>query len=126
MFIGPHLLLPADKARHVGEAVAMVVAETLAQALDGAEAVEVDYEVLPAVADPAQAQEKSAPQIHEVAPGNTIYQWHLGDAKAVEQAFKSAAHVTKLRALQARLAQARAALRANAPIEAEADQATAA
>ncbi|MBV9970726.1 MAG: xanthine dehydrogenase family protein molybdopterin-binding subunit, partial [Xanthobacteraceae bacterium] len=47
VFIGPHMLLPADKARHVGEAVAMVVAETLAEALDAAEAVEVDYEVLP-------------------------------------------------------------------------------
>ncbi len=50
VFIGPHALLPADKARHVGEAVAMVVAETEAQALDAAEAVEVDYEELPFVA----------------------------------------------------------------------------
>ncbi|MGZ5844493.1 MAG: xanthine dehydrogenase family protein molybdopterin-binding subunit, partial [Xanthobacteraceae bacterium] len=49
VFIGPHMLLPADKARHVGEAVAMVVAETPALALDAAEAVEVDYEVLPGV-----------------------------------------------------------------------------
>src|SRR5215475_4146492 len=48
-FFGPHMLLPADKARHVGEAVAMVVAETLAQALDAAEAVAVDYAVLPHV-----------------------------------------------------------------------------
>src|SRR5215472_12652309 len=49
LFIGPHLLLPADKARHVGEAVAMVVAETVAQALDAAECVDVDYDVLPGV-----------------------------------------------------------------------------
>src|SRR5580692_11421378 len=49
IFIGPHMLLPADKARHVGEAVAMVVAETQAQALHAAEAVAVDYEVLPFV-----------------------------------------------------------------------------
>src|SRR5262249_27248939 len=49
-FIGPHMLLPADKARHVGEAVVLVVAETQAQALDAAEAVSVDYEVLPHVA----------------------------------------------------------------------------
>src|ERR1039457_4103408 len=49
IFIGPHLLLPADKARHVGEAVAMVVTETKAQALDAAEAVEVVYDELPFV-----------------------------------------------------------------------------
>ncbi len=49
VFIGPHMLLPADKTRHVGEAVAMVVAETVPQALDAAEAINVDYEVLPGV-----------------------------------------------------------------------------
>ena len=49
VFVGPHMLLPADKARHVGEAVAMVVAETRAQAMDAAEAVEVEYEELPFV-----------------------------------------------------------------------------
>ena len=61
-----------------------------------AEQVKVDYAVLPAVADPAQAQAKGAPQIHEIAPDNTIYQWHLGDPKAVEAAFRAAKHVTKL------------------------------
>ena len=70
-------------------AVAVVIAETLAQAQDAAEKVKVDYEVLPAVADPAKAQSR-APQIHEVAPKNTIYQWHLGDAKAVDAAFTGA------------------------------------
>ena len=59
--------------------------------------------VLPAVADPAAAQKKGAPQIHEVAPSNTIYQWHLGDAKAVDAAFKSAKHVTKLDIVNNRL-----------------------
>jgi carbon-monoxide dehydrogenase large subunit len=49
MFIGPHLLLPVDKARHVGEALAMAVAETMVQALDAAEAVKIEYEVLPSV-----------------------------------------------------------------------------
>ena len=52
--------------------------------------------MLPAVTDPAKAQENGAPQIHEVAPRNTIYQWHLGDPKAGEAAFKAAKHVTKL------------------------------
>src|SRR5882757_4599146 len=61
VFIGPHLLLPADKARHVGEAVAMVVAETLAQALDAAEAVDVAYEVLPGVYHSEDAMRPGAP-----------------------------------------------------------------
>src|SRR5262249_34661368 len=61
VFIGPHLLLPVDKARHVGEAVAMVVAETVAQALDAAEAVEVDYEVLPGVYHSEAAMLSDAP-----------------------------------------------------------------
>ena len=54
VFIGPHMLLPADKARHVGEAVAMVVAETRAQAMDAAEAVEIEYEELPASPAPTR------------------------------------------------------------------------
>src|SRR5882672_11810198 len=61
VFIGPHLLLPTDKARHVGEAVAMVVAETKAQALDAAEAVEVDYEELPFVTLSEDAIKPGAP-----------------------------------------------------------------
>src|SRR5580692_10228889 len=63
VFIGPHLLLPADKARHVGEAVAMVVAQTLTQALDAAEAVEVDYEELAWVAASEAALAPGAPAI---------------------------------------------------------------
>ena len=81
----------------------MVIAETLEAARDAAEKIEVDYEVLPAVVDPAKAPGEGAPQIHEVAPRNTIYQWHLGDAKAVDAAFKSAAHVTKLDIVNNRL-----------------------
>ena len=73
-----------------------ILAETLAQARDAAEKVTVDYELLPAVTDPAKAQTDGAPQIHEVASRNTIYQWHLGDQKAAEAAFKSAKHVTRL------------------------------
>ncbi len=61
IFIGPHMLLPADKARHVGEAVAMVVAETPSQALDAAEAVTVEYEVLPGVYHSEDAHESRRP-----------------------------------------------------------------
>ena len=103
MKMAPHPAIARDKACFVGDPVAVVVAETLEAARDAAEKVKVDYEVLPAVADPAKAQAKGAPQIHEVAPRNTIYQWHLGDAKAVDQAFKSAAHVTRLEIVNNRL-----------------------
>ncbi len=103
MKMAPHPALALDKARHVGDAVAVVVAETLAQARDAAEKVKVDYGVLPAVADPAAAQKPGAPQIHEIAAQNTIYQWHLGDHKAVDAAFKSAKHVTKLNIVNNRL-----------------------
>jgi carbon-monoxide dehydrogenase large subunit len=96
MKMAPHPALAHGKACHVGDPVAVVVAETLSEAKDAAEKVKCDFEVLPAVTDPAKAQTEGAPQIHEVAPANTIYQWHLGDAKAVEAAFKSADHVTKL------------------------------
>jgi carbon-monoxide dehydrogenase large subunit len=101
MKMAPHPALASDKACYVGDPVAVVIAETLAQGRDAAEKVKVDYEVLPAVADPAKAQ--SAPQIHEVAPKNTIYQWHIGDAKAVDAAFKSAKHVTRLDIVNNRL-----------------------
>src|SRR6185503_17448122 len=80
MKMSAHPAIAAGKACYVGDPVAVVVAETMAAARDAAEKVQVDYEVLPAVTDPAKAQ--SQPAIHEVAPKNTIYQWHLGDAKA--------------------------------------------
>src|SRR5437016_5322902 len=67
IFIGPHLLLPVDKARHVGEAVAMVVAKTVSQALDAAEAVALDYEALPWNTDPEAAFTGSAPAIWDEA-----------------------------------------------------------
>jgi aerobic carbon-monoxide dehydrogenase large subunit len=103
MKMAAHPALASGKACHVGDPVAVVVAETLAQAKDAAEKVHCDFEVLPAVVDPAKAQAKGAPQIHDVAPHNTIYRWHLGDAKAVDAAFKSAKHVTRLDILNNRL-----------------------
>jgi carbon-monoxide dehydrogenase large subunit len=104
MKMSAHPALANGKANHVGDAVAVVIAETLSQARDASEKIKVDYEVLPAVADLAMAQKQDAPQIHDVAPNNTIYQWHLGDPKAVEVAFKSAKHVTKLDIVNNRLA----------------------
>ena len=103
MKMAAHPALAVGKACHVGDSVAVVIAETLAQARDAAEKVKIDYAVLSAVADPAAAQKQGAPLIHDIAPGNTIYQWHLGDAKAVDAAFKAAKHVTKLDIVNNRL-----------------------
>ena len=103
MKMSAHPAIANVKACHVGDAVAVVIAETLAQAKDAAEKVKVDYEVLPSVSDPAKAQAKGAPLIHEIAPHNTIYQWHLGDQKATEAAIKAAKHVTKLHFINNRL-----------------------
>jgi carbon-monoxide dehydrogenase large subunit len=91
-----HPCLAQGKALHVGDQVAVVVAETQEQARDAAELVEVDYEVLPAVADAGKARAKGAPQLHDIAPDNTCYVWAIGDKAAVDAAFAKAAHVTKL------------------------------
>jgi len=103
MKMAPHPALATGKACYVGDPVAVVIAETLAQAKDAAEAIAVDYAPLPAVVDCAKAQAKGAPLIHEMAPGNAIYQWHLGDAKAVEAAVRAAKHVTSLDIVNNRL-----------------------
>src|SRR5690349_15835998 len=103
MKMAPHPALANGKVNHVGDAVAVVIAETKALGRDAAEKVKVDYDVLPAVADPAKAQDRGAPQIHADIANNTIYQWHLGDAKATEAAFKNAKHVTKLDIVNNRL-----------------------
>jgi carbon-monoxide dehydrogenase large subunit len=103
MKMGAHPAIAADKVRCVGDAVAVVLADTLQQARDAAEKVKVDYGVLPSVVDPAKAQAKGAPQIHDVAPNNTIYEWHLGDKAATDAAFASAKHVTRLDIINNRL-----------------------
>jgi carbon-monoxide dehydrogenase large subunit len=103
MKMAPHPALASGKACHVGDPVAVVIANSLADARDAAELVKVDYEVLPAVADPAKAQGSGAPQIHELAPNNTIYQWHLGDQQGTDAAFKSAKHVTRIDLINNRL-----------------------
>ena len=90
----PYPPLAQGKVRHVGERVAVVIAETPAQARDAAELVEVDYQPLPAVVNAAKAAKGTA--LHEIAPDNTCYVWALGDKSAVEAAFGRAAHVTKL------------------------------
>jgi carbon-monoxide dehydrogenase large subunit len=93
VFIGPHLLLPTDKARHVGEAVAMVVAETKTKALDAAEAVEVDYEVLPFVTHSEDAMAAGAPAVWDEVKDNIAVDTWFGNRAATDKAFASAEHV---------------------------------
>jgi carbon-monoxide dehydrogenase large subunit len=102
MKMAPHPALAAGKVNHVGDAVAVVIAATQAQGRDAAEKVKVEYEALTSVTDPAKAQ--SGPQIHDIAPKNTIYEWSLGDAKAANAAFARAKHITKLDIVNNRLA----------------------
>ncbi|MBV9630704.1 MAG: xanthine dehydrogenase family protein molybdopterin-binding subunit [Xanthobacteraceae bacterium] len=103
MKMAPHPALAVGKACHVGDPVAVVVADTLAQAKDAAEKINVDYEILPAVVDPTKAAGKGAPLIHDAAPNNTIYNWHIGDHDATAAAFRGAKHVTKLEFVNNRL-----------------------
>ena len=95
MFAGPHMLLPADKARHVGEAVAMVVAETRAQAMDAAEMVEVEYEVLPLVIHSEDALAPDAPAVWDEVRDNVLVDSKFGDQAKTDRAFAAAAHVVK-------------------------------
>jgi len=92
----PYPALATDRVRHVGQPVAMVIAETLAQARDAAERVHVDYAPLPAVVTARDALADGAPLLSEDIPGNIVLQWETGDADATERAFAAAAHVTRL------------------------------
>ena len=100
----PHPLLARTKALHVGDGIAVVIAETQAQAKDAAAMVEVEYEELPAVTDISEALKDGAPQLHDGVPNNKIFDWELGSGlDAVDSALASAAHVTKLDIVNQRL-----------------------
>jgi len=99
----PHPCLAQGKVRYVGDHVAVVIAETAAQAKDAAERVEVDYETLPAVVRPETARKPGTAAVHDIAPDNTCYVWSLGDKAATDKAFKDAAHVTTLEFINNRL-----------------------
>ncbi len=103
MKMGGHPALALNTVRHVGDQLAIVIAETPGAAAAGAEKVEVDYEELPAVLAPQDATKPGAPQLHAEAPNNLIYDWHLGDAAKTEAAFKAAAHVVELDIVNNRL-----------------------
>ena len=92
----PRPALVQDKACFVGDLVAMVIADSLNQARDAVELIQVDYQELPANVDPAKATDPSTPRIHEAAENNLVAEWGLGDKEATDQAFAQAHHVTKL------------------------------
>ncbi len=97
----PHPVLALGKARHVGDQVAMVIADSVEQAKNAAEAVVVDYDVLAAVVDVRDAA--TGAQLHDAAPNNHCFKWALGDKGQVDAAFAAAAHVTKLDLINNRL-----------------------
>jgi carbon-monoxide dehydrogenase large subunit len=99
----PRWALARDVVRHVGEAVAAMIAETWAQAQDAADLLEVDYEPLPAVIDGRTAMEQGAPQLHANAPGNVCFRFARGDAAAVGTAFATAPHTVSLDLVNGRL-----------------------
>ncbi len=96
--------LVSDKVRFVGDPVAFVVAETLAQARDAAEAVVLDIDPLPAVTSAEEAAKPGAPQLYDHIPNNVALDYHFGDAAKVAAAFADAAHVTKLDIVNTRVA----------------------
>ena len=95
-FLAPHRVLPHDKARFTGEAVAMVIAESMSVAKDAAERVRVDFEPLPAVTDTVAAADAHAPQLWDEASSNVCIDAEVGDAAATAAAFAHAAYVVKL------------------------------
>ena len=99
----PHPPLVPDRVRHVGDQVAVVIAETRDQAKSAAELLTIDYEELPAIISTGDATKANAPQVWEQAKNNTCYDWHIGDKAATEAAFAKAAHVTKIDIVNQRL-----------------------
>src|SRR5882672_5347630 len=101
--IVPHMPLTSDAARHVGDPVAVVIADSHEAAVDAAEKVQVDWEPLPAVTITDKAAASGAPKLHEGAPGNVAFKWEIGDRAATDAAFNSAPVKVKKRIVNQRL-----------------------
>lgn len=99
----PHPPLAADRVRYVGDQVAVVVAETRAQAKAGARELEVEYETLPAAVRGGEAAAPGAPLVWEQAPGNVCFDWGIGDAAAVDAALAGAHKVVEIELTNNRL-----------------------
>src|SRR5690242_17482983 len=103
LIVPPRPALARGRVRHVGDPVALVVAETREAARDAAERVAVDYRVLPAVVDAAAALAPGAPLLWDEAPGNLAYRFERGDRAAVAAAMAGAAHVVEVALVNNRL-----------------------
>jgi aerobic carbon-monoxide dehydrogenase large subunit len=106
MVVASMPVLATDRVRYVGEPIAVVIAETLAAAQEGAEAVQVDLRDLGSAPDIEHATAESAPVLHDQARDNIALDWSEGDAAAVEAAFTKAAHIERVRLADTRLAPA--------------------
>ena len=98
-----HPVIAHDKVRHVGDQVAVAIAETREQARDAAEAIVVDYDVLPAAVTMDAALKAGAPAVHDDVPGNLCYDWHIGDKSVLDAAFAAAAKIVSLDLVNNRL-----------------------
>src|SRR6476646_2230203 len=96
-------ILATDSVKWTGEGVAAVVAETEAQAVDALEAIDVDYEPLPAIVDAEKATQPGAPQLHDNAPNNVVFDWTVGDKAGTEKALADAEVVVRQRLVNHRL-----------------------
>src|SRR5262245_1655482 len=96
-------ILATDSVKWTGEGVAAVVAETPEQATDALDAIEVDYEPLPAVVDAEAATKDGAPQLHENAPNNVVFEWSVGDKAGTDAAIDGAEVVVRQRIINQRL-----------------------
>ena len=99
----PRWALARERIRHVGEPVAIVIAQTRDEAVDAAEWIEIGYETLPAIVDPRKAGAAGAPLLHGGVPANVCFRWARGDKAAVQAALQSAAHVTRVDLVNNRL-----------------------
>lgn len=103
MYAPPHPVVAVDRVRYVGEPVAVILAESILQAKEAAELIEIDIEDLPVAADIVHAMAPDAPVLWDGAPGNVIFHWEIGDKAATEAAFAKAAHVSKIDLVNNRL-----------------------
>eukprot|EP01036_Dinobryon_divergens_P051382 gene51382-68774_t len=99
----PRPMLAQGRVRHVGDPVALVVAETLEQAKDAAELIEVDYEARPHTVGTFESAQPGAPLVHDHIKGNLVFDWEMGDRARTEAAFAKADRVVKLEIVNNRL-----------------------